>query len=89
MDTVKLHDVDDNMMKNNGTVYEQQYAPQKTSLDKAIKSQHAKTVTILTSWINIQHGSCMEKEKPILELNMVVHVPPHSEDSIINHYHIF
>lgn len=73
MDTVKLHDMDDNMTKNNATVYEWQYAPQKTLLDKAIKSQHDKSVTILTSWINIQHKSCMEKKKPILELNTVVH----------------
>jgi len=85
MDTVKLHDMDDKMTQNNATVHEQQCALQKTSLDKAIKSQHSKTVTILTSWINIQHESCMKKEKPVLELNTVVHVLSHSEDSIINH----
>lgn len=85
MDTVKLHDMDGNMTKNNATVYERQYAPQKTLPDKAIKSQHDKSVTILTSWINIQRKSCMEKKKPILELNTVVHVPSHSEDNIINH----
>lgn len=51
------------MTKNNGTVYEHHHAPQKTLLDKAIKNQHAKTVTILTSWINIQQERLHGKEK--------------------------
>lgn len=72
-------------MQNNLAHYKR-YPPQKTSPEKVIKSQHDKTVTVLTSWLSIQNESCMEKEKPILELNRVVHVP--SQDSVVNNYHI-